>query len=132
MADKNDVPMMTFSDYDLEKVSKATTWMRAVSSLIYFFAALQLALLIYRLIRFGVGDTISLSVSSGTIVVLILGGVFLRKACIVFYEGIAESSETPLAAGFRQLRVFWVFFALFCLMGLGSTAFYSLRMFGLF
>lgn len=120
-----DVEMIHFSDYDLEAVSKATTWMRTVSSLIYFYAAIQAILMGISLIFLGgarmlttVGGAIAFSVQVVTIVVLFMGAIFLRKACIAFYDGIAESTETPLAEGFGKLKGFWIFLAIFALIGL--------------
>jgi len=117
-----------FNDYDLEAVSKATTWMRTVSSLIYFFGALLAILLGVGMFFGGLLRTagtpigaVFLSISVLTIVVLFLGAMFLRKACIAFYDGIAESTETPLAVGFRRLRVFWILFGVYGLVGLAGA-----------
>jgi hypothetical protein len=120
-----DVEMMHFSDYDLEAVSKATTWMRTVSSLIYFYAAIQVILIGisgiflggFRVLSSVVG-AIAFTGHVATIVVLFMGAIFLRKACIAFYDGIAESTETPLAEGFGKLKTFWLFLGIFGLLSL--------------
>jgi len=116
--------MFTFSDYDLETVSKMTTWMRLVSSLQFVIGLLVLALLGWiaiatrgALFLFTPG-IIVVVVLVAYVVLFMLGAQWLRKSCIAFYEGVEESSETGLAAGFRKLRLYLVLYGVFTVLGL--------------
>jgi len=117
---------ITFNDYDLERVSRATTWMRTVSALHIFFGSVlalltlftaftSLAVIGQPLVLIGVAILASFTL------VLLLGGIWLRQSCVAFYDGINANAESGLAMGFRKLRLYFILYGLIGLLGLVPT-----------
>lgn len=117
---------ITFNDYDLERVSKATSWMRRVASIQFGMGVLVFVLagLIAALAGSKVAEP-ALLVVLGTMAVyaliLVLGGAWLKKSCVAFYDGIMQNAETGLALGFRKLRLYFILYGVFNLIGLAGT-----------
>jgi hypothetical protein len=117
---------ITFNDYDLERVSKATTWMRRVSSLQYFLGSVLALLAIFLVVIGGAhvlrsqASLIVLGILVGNILLLLLGAFWLRQSCIAFYEGVMSNAELGLALGFRKLRLYLLLYGLYGLVGLAG------------
>ena len=115
---------IAFNDFDLERVSRATSWMRRVSSLQLVFGALLLAFTAFTAVRtlplLSVSRTLLITLGSRAAyaVVLLLGGVWLRQSCVAFYDGIMANAESGLALGFRKLRLYLILYGVFGLIGL--------------
>lgn len=118
---------ITFSDYDLETVSRMTSWMRIVSTLQYIFAALLAAFTVWlgvaggRVLLSTTIGVISVAVLAAYALILWFGARWLRGACIAFYDGVNSDSEVPLALGFRKLRLYMILFGTFSLVGLAAA-----------
>jgi hypothetical protein len=118
---------ITFNDYDLERVSRATSWMRRVGSIqlgigvaIFVLTAIAGALAGKR-----VADSlmlVTLGMMAVYALVLVLGGVWLKQSCVAFYDGINQNAETGLALGFRKLRLYFIVYGVIGLIGLAGTA----------
>ena len=117
---------ITFNDYDLEKVSKATSWMRRVASIQFGMGVLIFVLAgLFAALSGRHVSTPPVLIMLGTLVVygliLVLGGAWLRQSCVAFYDGIMQNAETGLALGFRKLRLYFILYGVFNLIGLGGT-----------
>lgn len=118
---------IAFNDFDLERVSRATTWMKRVSSLQFMLGALllvmfaALAFTARHLLSALPALAIGLASLAAFSVLLLLGAVFLRQSCVAFYDGIMANAESGLALGFRKLRLYLILYGTFGLLGLGLT-----------
>jgi hypothetical protein len=117
---------ITFNDYDLERVSKATSWMRRVASIQFGMGVMivVLAALIAALAgshMAGPEMLIVLGIMGVYALILLLGGAWLKKSCVAFYDGIMQNAESGLALGFRKLRLYFILYGVFNLVGLAGT-----------
>jgi hypothetical protein len=119
---------IAFNDFDLERVSRATSWMRRVSSLQFVIGGLMLVLTAISAATSLPALSASPAVLIGIISVgayallLLLGAAWLRQSCIAFYDGIMANAESGLALGFRKLRLYLVLYGIFGLVGLALIA----------
>jgi hypothetical protein len=120
---------INFNDFDLERVSQATTWMKRVSSLQFTAGMLMLAfiLVLAYLARHVLGTVPVLAAGLvamvAFVVMLLMGAVWLRQSCVAFYEGIMANAESGLALGFRKLRLYLILYGVYGLLTLGKTVF---------
>jgi hypothetical protein len=124
---------IAFNDFDLERVSRATTWMRRVSSLQFVIGGLLLVLAAISAAMSLPALSASPAVLIGVVsagayaVLMLLGAVWLRGSCVAFYDGIMANAESGLALGFRKLRLYLVLYGVFGLLGLALLALALMR-----
>jgi len=117
---------ITFNDYDLERVSRATSWMRRVSAIQFFLGAGLVVFTLYlslssRLLIWTYPMLIAPAAMLVYAALLLLGAIWLRQSCIAFWEGTNANTEKGLAIGFRKLRLYLILYGVFGLVGLAGT-----------
>ena len=118
---------IAFNDFDLERVSRATTWMRRVSTLQFLLGGMLLVIVTlaaavggWRLLSLP-RAAIGVAAASAFGVLFLVAAVWLRQSCSAFYEGIMANAESGLALGFRKLRLYLIMYGIFGLFGIGLT-----------
>ena len=122
---------LSLSAQGWEIVSGMSKWMRIVSGLQYAGAVLVgLGALFFisqsgRLIGDGGFTTRVLAVSAAVMVayslLLFFAASWLRQAASHFYQGVLSDHESPLAQGFRSLRLYLILYAIFSVVGLAGV-----------
>jgi len=119
---------LSLSGYGWEVVSDLAKWMRIVSGFLYVFGVIMVFVgLGFAACSSRLGSTgIAGAVIAGALlyaILLILGGTWLRRAATHFYEGVMGDAPSPLALGFRNLRLFLILYGVANLLGLGITVY---------
>lgn len=119
---------LSLSGYGWELVSDLAKWMRIVSGFLFVFGALMLVVgfgFLACASRFS-NSTAGLATMGGAFVygvLLFFGGTWLRGAATHFYEGVMGDATSPLAQGFRKLRLYLILYGVANLVGLGISIF---------
>lgn len=114
-----------------ETVASMSKWMRIVAGLQYGLAVLVglgglfVGCQAARVGSFAGGKAQALLVFSTLMllaytVLLVLGATWLKRAALNFYEGVISDHESPLALGFRNLRLYLILYGIFSVIGLVS------------
>ncbi|MCC6749338.1 MAG: hypothetical protein IT371_16865 [Deltaproteobacteria bacterium] len=121
---------LSLSAHGWEIVSSMARWMRIVSTLQYVFGGLLLAGAAIATcaggsVRLGGARMGALAMGVGFLVLLavllFLGATWLRRAALHFYDGVLSDAQSPLASGFRHLRLYLIMYGLFGVLGLAGT-----------
>lgn len=119
---------LTISEHGWEIVESMAKWMRIVSALQYALGALVLVVgmvLSCRLAALGGaagGAAVGLAMGFMLIYAALafLGATWLRRAARHFYEGVMLDHESPLARGFGNLRLYFILYGIFTVLGLAA------------
>jgi hypothetical protein len=117
---------LTISEQGWEIVAGMAKWMRIVSGLQYALGALVLVVgliigcSLAGIARHGSGRVAAWSMGLMFVyaVLAFLGATWLRRAARYFYEGVVRDHESPLALGFRNLRLYLILYGIFTVLGL--------------
>jgi hypothetical protein len=120
---------LNLSSYGWEVVSDMAKWMRIVAGFFYVFGGIMALVGLGFLAcasRFTgrIGGAMTAGVIAGTVlyaVFLIVSATWLRGAAKHFYEGVMGDATSPLALGFRKLRLYLIGYGLVQLVGLATT-----------
>ena len=117
---------LTISEHGWEIVASMARWMRIVSGLQYALGALVLIVglvigcSLAGLSRHGSGRVAlwSMGLMFVYAALAFCGATWLRRAARHFYEGVMRDHESPLALGFRNLRLYLILYGIFTVLGL--------------
>lgn len=119
---------LAISEQGWELVESMAKWMRIVSALQYALGALVVVGALFFSCRFAalsgrtgaalLGVTLGAMLIYGTLA--FLGATWLRRAARHFLEGVVRDHESPLARGFRNLRLYFILYGIFTVLGLAA------------
>ncbi len=120
---------LSISAQGWETVAGMSKWMRIVSGLQYGLGVLVVLGALFvgcqaaRVGSLAGGKAQAMLVFSTLLliayaVLLFLGATWLRRAAVNFYEGVISDHESPLALGFRNLRLYLILYGIFAVIGL--------------
>lgn len=120
---------LNLSSYGWEVVSELAKWMRIVAGFFFAFGGLMAIVGLGFAACSGrftgsMGGAMTGGVIAGALlyaVFLIASAIWLRGAARHFYEGVMGDATSPLALGFRKLRLYLIGYGLVQLVGLATT-----------